>query len=87
MGTLLDLKWGVGKDVEFAWEGFSAQGGYRSVNLKILFVLEHFLMLWHILRIFIKNCLAVVNKLLLQPGKSKLEIFLVFLGFLVKSCK
>ena len=31
------------------------RGGYRFFKLKILFVLERFLVLWHILRIFVKK--------------------------------
>ena len=60
------------------------RGGYRFVKLKICFVLEHFLMLWHILRIFVKKNWSVVNKLPLQPGKSKFYIFLVFCSFAKK---
>ena len=37
------------------WLCPSSRGGYRSVKLQILFVLEHFLLLWHTLRIFIKK--------------------------------
>ena len=62
------------------WVCYS-RGGYRSVKLKILFVLEHFPMLWHNLRIFIQKKWLVVNKLPLQPSKSKFDIFLVFLLF------
>ena len=35
---------------------------YRSVKLKIMFALEHFLMLWHILGIFIKKILHTGDK-------------------------
>ena len=49
------------------------------------FVLEHFPMLCHILRIFLRKNWSVVNKLPLQPGKSKFDTFLVFCSFAEKS--
>ena len=55
--------------------GDTIRGGYRFVKLKMWFVLEHFLMVWHILRIFVKKNWSVVKNLPLQPGKSKFDIF------------
>ena len=48
-------------EIDFFLE--SLEVGYRCVKLKILLVLMHFLMLWHILGIFIPKKWSVVNKL------------------------
>ena len=47
-------------------------------------VLEHILMLWHILRTFVKKIRSLVNNLPLQPAKSKFDFLAVFRAFYPK---
>ena len=71
-----------------ASSGFFADdrgGGKDVVKPKILIVLEHFPMIWHIIRIFTKKYWSVVNNLPLQPGKSKFNFFFIVCPFCCKT--